>query len=190
MQAMHWGTAVLLVGAYSGAWMIGSTASSTEMSWLVMLHRSFGVSILVLTGVRLVLRQYCRIPPLPANVPMTLRRAARASDVLFYLLLILQPFLGLAGSMLFGDRIVLFDDPVLPLLLPVNRTLGRQVFQVHGVVGMILLALIGLHIGAALYHHFILKDGVLAGMLPSVRCPPSSVDLAPGGLPDGGRRQP
>jgi cytochrome b561 len=190
MRAMHWGTAALLLGAYPAAWMIGSIASGAETAWLVMLHRSFGVSILVLTGLRLVFRQYYGIPPLPADVPMTLRRAARASDALFYLLLILQPLLGLAGSMLFGDRIVLFGGTVLPILLPVNHALGRQIFQVHGVTAVLLLALIGLHVAAALYHHFVRKDGVLAGMLPGVQYLPPSVDLGPGGLPDGGHRQP
>jgi cytochrome b561 len=189
MQAMHWATAALLVGAYPAAWMIGTIASGAETAWLVMLHRSFGVAILLLTGLRLVCRQHMGVPPLPADVPATLRRAARARDVLFYVLLILQPLLGLVGSMLFGDRIVLFGGIVLPLLLPVKRALGRQVFHVHGLIALLLLTLIGLHVAAALYHHFVRRDGVLAGMLPGAQCLPPSIDLATGGLPGGGHRQ-
>jgi cytochrome b561 len=92
--------------------------------------------------------------------------------------------------MLFGDRIVIFGGVALPLLLPVKRPLGRQVFQVHGLISLLLLALIGLHVAAALYHHFVRRDGVLVGMLPGARCLAPPVDLAAGGLPDGGRRRP
>jgi cytochrome b561 len=64
MQAMHWITVILLLGAYSAAWMIDADSSSAETDWLVMLHRSFGVMILLLTGLRLAVRR---------NVSTTLR---------------------------------------------------------------------------------------------------------------------
>jgi cytochrome b561 len=176
MQAIHWGTAALLLGAYPAAWMVGTTAGSAGTDWLIMVHRSFGVAILLLTGIRLVFRQFTSVPSLPADVPVVLRCLARASDALFYVLLILQPLLGLVGSMLFGDHIVIFGGIVRPVLLPVKRTLGRQVFQIHGLVALLLLALIGLHVAAALYHHFVRRDRVLDAMLPGMRCLPPSVD--------------
>jgi cytochrome b561 len=190
MQAMHWITVVLLLGAYSAAWMIDADSSSAETDWLVMLHRSFGVMILLLTGLRLAVRQHTRVPPLPADVPAVQRFAARASASVLYVLLIVQVVLGLTGSMLHGDRIALFGNGVLPLALPVDRVLAGPVFKLHGVTALLLLALIGLHVAAALYHHFIRKDEVMAGMLPRMRCQSRSVERAQGGLPDGGRRQP
>jgi cytochrome b561 len=190
MRAMHWITVVLVLGTYSAAWMIDADSSSAEADWLVMLHRSFGVMILLITALRLALRQYTVVPKLPPDLPAVLCFAARANANLLYVLLILQIGLGLIGSMLHGDRIVLFGNAVLPIMLPVNRMLARTVFRIHGVTALLLLALIGLHVAAALYHHFVRKDEVMAGMLPRVRGRPRSADLAPGRLPDGGRRQP
>jgi cytochrome b561 len=190
MQAMHWITVVLLLGAYSAAWMIDADTSSAETDWLVMLHRSIGVMILLLTCLWLALRQYTRVPPLPGDVPAVQRFTARASAGVLYALLILRTLLGLIGSMLYGDRIVLFGGAVVPLALPVDRVLSRKVFEVHGVTALLLLARIGLHIAVVLYHHFVRKDDVMAGMLPRMRCRPRRAELAPGRLPDSGYWQP
>jgi cytochrome b561 len=188
MRAMHWITVVLLLGAYSAAWMIDTNISSAETDWLVMLHRSFGVSILLATGLRLAVRQHARVPPLPADLPAAQRFAARAVTGLLYILLILQILLGLIGSMLHGDRIALFGGAVLPLTLPVDRQLARQIFQLHGMTALLLLALIGLHVAAALYHHFVRRDEVMAAMLPGMPCRLRPAELAP--RPDRGSRQP
>jgi cytochrome b561 len=186
MRAIHWNTVVLVLGTYSAAWMIDADAGSAETDWLVTLHRSFGVMILLITALRLALRQYTVVPKLPADLPAVLCIAARASVSLLYSLLLLQIGLGLIGSMLHGDRIVLFGNAVVSIMLPVNPMLARTVFRIHGVTALLLLAPIGLHVAAALYHHFLRKDEVMAGMLPRMQCRPRSQ----GGLPDGGRRQP
>jgi cytochrome b561 len=190
MQAMHWITVVLLLGAYSAAWMIDTDISSAETDRLVMPHRSFGITILLATGLRLAIRQHARVPPLPPDVPAIQRSAAYASARLLYLTVILQTVLGLIGSMLYGDRIVLFGGVALPFALPVDRALARQVFQPHGVRAWLLLAQIGLHVMAALYHHFVRKDEVMAGMLPGMPRQPRMAELAPGRLPSGGNPQP
>jgi len=105
-------------------------------------------------------------------------------------LLILQTLLGLIGSMLYEARIVLFGGAVVPLALPVDRVLSREIFELHGVTALLLLAPIGLHVAAVLYHYFVHKDDVMAGMLPRMRCRPRRAELASGRLPDSGYRQP
>jgi cytochrome b561 len=190
MRAMHWITMVLLLGAYSAAWMIDADTSSAETDWLVMLHRSFGATILLVTGLRLAIRRHARVPTLPADLPAAQRFASRAITGLLYVLLILQILLGLIGSMLHGDHIALFGSAVLPLTLPVDRVFARQIFQLHGMTAVLLLALVGLHAAAALYHHFVRKDEVMAGMLPGMPCRPWPAELAPRRLPDGGSRRP
>jgi cytochrome b561 len=187
LQAIHWGTAALLLGSYPAAWMIDSAGSGAETAWLLMVHRSCGVTLLLLTALRLCFRQRTRIPPLPIDVPMLLRFTAQACASSLYLLLILQPLLGLAGSMLYGDHIALFGVIILPLLLPANRALGRQVFQMHGLIAVLLLGVIGVHVAAALYHHFVRKDAVLAGMLPGAQRPRRPAAETGKGLPDSGR---
>jgi len=143
----------------------------------------------LLTGVRLAFRQRTRVPPLPADVPAVQRLAAHANVIALYAVLIVQPLLGLVASMLQGDRIILFGSFVLPPLLPADRALAHQVFQVHGWTALLLLALIGLHMAAALYHHFVRRDEVLAGMLPGVQRLPQA-GLQPGEVRYAGRGQP
>ena len=169
MQAMHWITATQLFCAYLAAWMIDSAANPAQGARLVMLHRSFGVTILLLATIRIVIRRRSRIPPLPPSLPTIQRLAARANALLLYGLLIVQPLLGLISSMLHGDRIVLFGSSALPSWLPPDKSLAHRIFQLHGWTALTLLALIGMHIAAALYHHFVRRDAVLAGMLPGVR---------------------
>jgi cytochrome b561 len=173
MQAIHWTTVALLVCAYVAAWMIDGASSRDQAAWLVMLHRSFGVTILLITATRLVIRRRTRIPPLPADLPAVQRIAAKFSVVLLYGLLITQPLLGLIASLLHGDHVVLFGRIELPAQVPVDRPLAHQIFLLHGWTALLLLVLIGLHAAAALYHHFIRRDAVLAGMLPGAR--PSTV---------------
>jgi cytochrome b561 len=168
MQAMHWGTLMLLLFAYAIGWMIDSAANPADKAWLIMLHRSLGAAILLISGMRLVIRRRSRIPPLPPGLPTAQRVAARVAAIALYALLIVQPVLGLAASTLHGDRIVLFGALVLPMLLPVDRTLAHAVFQVHGALAWVFLALIGLHAAAGLYHHIVRKDHVLAAMLPGL----------------------
>jgi cytochrome b561 len=178
MQAMHWGIVALLLWAYLAAWMIDGASSPAEKVSLIMLHWSFGVTILLLTWMRLALRLRTRVPLLPPDVPAVQCFGARASVVTF----IVQPLLGLVASMLHGGRTMLFGDVVLRPLLPVERAPAHQVFRrVHAWTALVLLALIGLHVTAAFYHHFVRKDEVLASMLPGMqRLPPRPVTLGPG----------
>src|ERR1700756_4547346 len=110
-----------------------------------------------------------RPPYLPADVPAPQRLAAKATVVALYMLLAVQPLLGLAASMLQGDHILVFSRILVPSFLPINRPLARLIFTMHGWAALLLLALIGVHVAAALYHHFIRRDDVLSGMLPELR---------------------
>ncbi len=165
---MHWVSASLLIGSYTTAWTVSFATSNVGTTRLILLHRSFGLVILTVTAIRVLWRQRTRMPGLPAGVPELQRIAARANVIGLYALLVLQPMLGLSASMLHGDRLVLPGGLVVPDLLPFDRKLAHTVFQVHGIVALILLGLIGMHVAAAFYHHFVRKDDVLAGMLPSL----------------------
>jgi cytochrome b561 len=176
MRAMHWASVALCLGAFLVAWAIGS-ATDDEAARLVMVHRSLSVTILALIGLRLALRQSAQARLSAAKAPAIPRLAARASVIALYVLLAVQPLMGLAASMLNGSRIVVFGVIQLPSLLAVNRPLARQVLEVHGWAALLLLALIGLHLGTALRHRF----GDLLASLPSGlkrSHPPRTSDLS------------
>jgi cytochrome b561 len=80
--------------------------------------------------------------------------------------------MGLGASMLYGDHIVVFGRIEVPSFLAENEPLARQILQVHGWAALLLLALIGLHVGAALRDRFVRHDEALAaGLLSAVRQP-------------------
>lgn len=172
MRSIHWITLSLLISVYTLAWSIDGAGSHDEVVWLVMMHRSLGLSVMLLTLFRLGWRQVTRVPAPPDDVPEPQRLAAKAVMIALYLLLFVQPLLGLIASQVHGDRINVFGMFVLPSVMATNRALSRQIFALHGTVALLFLALIGVHACAALYHHFVRRDEVLSGMLPGLPRPP------------------
>jgi cytochrome b561 len=175
MRAMHWASVGLCLGAFLVAWAIGN-ATDDEAAGLVMVHRSLSVTILALIALRLVWRRSAQVRLAAAKATAVPRLAARASVIALYVLLAAQPLMGLAVSMLNGSRIVVFGVIQLPSLLTVNEPLARQLLEIHGWAALLLLALIGLHLGTALRHRF----GDLLGMPIGLRRPhhPRASDLS------------
>ena len=171
MEAMHWASVALCLGAFLVALGSGSAASA-EAAWLVMVHRSLSVTILMVIGLRLTWRLCAHLCRLPAKAPAVRRLAARASVIVLYILLVAQPLMGLSASMLYGDRIVVFGRIEVPSFLAENEPLARQILQVHGWAALLLLALIGLHVGATLRDRSVRHDEApAAGLLSAVRPP-------------------
>jgi cytochrome b561 len=170
MEAMHWASVALCLGAFLVALGIGSAASA-EAAWLVMVHRSLSVTILMVIGLRLACRLCAHLCRLPEKAPAVPRLAARASVIVLYILLVAQPLMGLSASMLYGDRIVVFGRIEVPSFLAENEPVARQILQVHGWAALLLLALIGLHVGAALRDRFVRHEALAAGLLSAVRRP-------------------
>jgi cytochrome b561 len=168
IRVLHWLTAALLLFAYPLAWSVEAASSAEVAQRLLMLHRSLGVTILALTLARLAWRLSRPVPALPPDLPAWQRLAARANALGLYLLLLAQPALGLAASWFHGDRLVLFGIG-LPMLAAPDRPLGRLLFRLHGTAAILLLALVAVHVAAALYHHFVRRDEVVSGMLLPVR---------------------
>jgi cytochrome b561 len=165
MQTIHWVTLALMVGVYAAALSIDRAA---DPAWYLMLHRSFGVSIMIVTIARLVWRQRSRVPDLPSDLLVMQKLAAKPNMMALYALLFSQPALGIMESELHGDRIVLFGAITIPALIKPDRSLAHSFLEVHEWCAYALLALIGMHVGATLYHHFIRRDDVLSGMLPRI----------------------
>jgi cytochrome b561 len=105
-------------------------------------------------------------------MPPLQRFAARANVAAIYTVLIAQPILGLVHSQAEGDRVSFLGLFDIPTLVARNRALAHTAIEWHEKGAILLLILIGLHIAAALYHHHIRRDGVLASMWPGLRRDP------------------
>jgi len=163
---MHWLTLALICILFGTAWLSGPEANFAQAAVLLLVHRSAGVLIWGLTVMRLVWRwSKGHRPALPHDMGALQRFAARANEVALYALLVLQPLTGLAQSLFPGKAFALFFGMV-PALVARDRSLTHFTRDVHEYGAWALLALIGVHALAALFHHFVVRDHVLKAMLP------------------------
>jgi cytochrome b561 len=166
IRSLHWLTLLLMVAIFALAFSIDFSSSSAEAVALTQLHRSFGLTLGVVTLGRLIWRQFARFPNWPDDMPEAMRFAAQWSEYALYALLLTQPILGILQTNAHGNQVNLFFLGELPALIGMNRPLAKQLLEVHETVGFLLLGLIALHASAALYHHFRRGDGTLEAMLP------------------------
>jgi cytochrome b561 len=166
MRAVHWTTLLLVAAAFAAVWIADPALVGAYARPIVQLHRSLGLTVAALTLFRLGWRWHVRVPDLPADLPRIQKLAARITEGLIYVLLVAQPLIGLLYTNAYGLRVNLYFLGELPAVIGKDRELAALLGEAHNFVGYTLLTLIGLHAAAALYHHFIRRDGVLAAMLP------------------------
>jgi cytochrome b561 len=162
-RVLHWLMAVLIVAMlFIGVGMV-STASPSY-SWLLDWHRPIGIAIVVLALIRLVVRLTHRAPPLPADLPAVQVFAAKASHYLLYAAMIAMPLIGWAMLSAAGSPVQMWPGMVLPPILPHNVLIFGWLRVAHGLIGYAFFALILAHLGAALFHGLVRRDGVLGSM--------------------------
>ena len=162
---LHWLIAVMVIGQIALIMVHDATEGGPWMG----LHKSVGLSILVLTLARLGWRIANPAIPLPAEMPRWQRLLARGTHVLFYVVLIGMPLGGWAASSAAGRDIAwfgLFNWPLLPI--SGGREVAKQFMNAHEMGAKLLYVLLALHILGALKHHFIDRDNVLHRMLPFI----------------------
>src|ERR1700722_2349855 len=164
VRFLHWLTLFLVAAIFVLAFSIDFASSNEEAVILTQLHRSFGLTVWVVTLGRLAWRQFARFPNWPADMPQTMRLGAHGSELALYALLITQPILGLLQTNAHGTQVSLFFLGRLPALISEDRPLAAQLLVAHRTVGFLLLALIALHASAALFHHFWRRDDTLEAM--------------------------
>lgn len=165
---MHWLTVlVLLIAATLILWRDQVDGRSLRV-WLLEGHRHFGLFILLLFVARIAYRFRVGRLPSEGNTSALLRLAAGSTHVALYVLLLVQPLLGWALSNA-EDKPVHFLGITLPALVASDEDLADTLTTWHQDVAWVLLAFITLHAGAALWHHFVLRDRTLRMMLPKRR---------------------
>jgi cytochrome b561 len=169
LMAVHWLTLLLIAAVYGAVWASHAVGNREQSALLVQLHRSMGLTILALTLFRLAWRWVARIPPLPAELPLFQKLAARVTEYALYVLLLFQPALGLVNTNARGRRVDFWFLGELPPVIGPDKVLAKQAMAAHELVAYLLVALVALHAAAALFHHFVRRDNVLKAMLPGRR---------------------
>lgn len=166
-MALHWSVALAVVLTYGSGLLRESVPRGPSRDFILLLHMSFG--LLVIAGAVLRIAWHAGRSGFGALQPVSASWAARLAHLALYAGILAVPLAGLVMIWTKGQAAPFFGMVDVPQLLPTNRTVSKVLEEVHEVMAHGLVALVGLHAVAALYHHYVLKDGVLAGMLPRVR---------------------
>ena len=168
-RRVHWLTVVLLavqvpvgvVMAYRGN-VLNLWNAVTD--FLYSTHKSLGFLLLLLIVVRVLIRLVGGAPPAEPSLARWQRLVAGANHAGLYLLLLVVPALGWFAVSLF-PALEVFGVVSLPSISGGDRAASDFVFELHRLGAFLLVALIGLHVVAALFHRFVRHDGVLRRML-------------------------
>jgi cytochrome b561 len=162
-RLMHWLMAVLIIAMlFIGVGMAGS--ATARYNTLIALHRPLGIAILVLAALRLAVRVVNPPPPLPDDLPKLQQIAARLSHYVLYALMFIMPLLGWAMLSAAPYPIPLFGSLHLPMILTPDPVLYAQLRHLHTDFALLFYAVILVHLGAALMHAWIRRDGVFQSM--------------------------
>ena len=175
---LHWLIALLLIGNFAGGLLMGGLLDSPDPKTkqlgftIVQLHKSFGLTILALSLLRLGVRLVAGAPPLPDHMTATERFLSKLTHWGFYVVMILVPLSGwvMVSASPLGFPTVwfgLFEWPHLPI--ETSREVAGGANEVHEILAFTGAGLFVLHVAGALKHHFWDRDDVLARMLPFLK---------------------
>lgn len=164
-RSIHWLTALMVLTMVPAGLVMIRIEGGALQNQLFDFHRSVGIVLMILTVFRLAYRLTHRPAPLPDSMPGWQKLAASATHIFLYGFLLVNPFLGWVATSAYGARISVFGLFTMPEIVAKDRVLSEQLFQVHLVLGLLFTAAVLMHIGAALYHGIIRRDGVLSRMV-------------------------
>ena len=166
-KALHWLIVALLIVQFIVAWSMPHIGRNTQPGTLINLHLSLGVLILAVAILRLGWRATHHEPAPDDGLPPWQVKSARIVSWLLYLLLFVVPILGWISASWRGFPVTMFGLFELPKLIATRAVGWRWTGDIHGLLAnYAMLALIGLHVAAALYHYFFRRDGVLQRIFP------------------------
>jgi cytochrome b561 len=162
----HWLTAALVLTN----WLLPHIAETMARSNAVRfmnLHRSIGVTVLVLVLLRAAWRFFNPPPALPGGTAQLIRIAAHLGHAALYLLMIAVPVLGILFTWAGGRTLIVWGAVEIPPPGWVDPDLHDSLRALHETGANAILWLVGLHLAAVLVHHYVFKDGLLNRMLPA-----------------------
>jgi len=165
--ALHWLVAVLvLVMIGLGVYMVDIPRGTPERSFFYNLHKSIGLTVGIIVLVRLWWRTKNPPPALPASMPAWQVTASKISHGLLYACLIVMPVVGFSASQFTKWGVTYFGMFKIPPLAYEDKQIYDLLQGVHEGTAFFLMALLVVHVLAALHHLVVTKDGVFERMLP------------------------
>jgi cytochrome b561 len=168
--AFHWLIALLIVCGFALGWVMTDIPGFTPtklryFSW----HKWIGVTVFGLAVLRILWRATHTAPPLPRGMSAWQRVAAQLVHVLLYVLMVAIPASGYLYSSASNIPVVYLGLVRLPMLISPDPHLKAVLKVVHVMLNYGLLALVALHVAAAIKHQWVDRDGLLSRMIPFIK---------------------
>lgn len=171
---LHWTIAALIIGNIAAAWTFANMPKGLAQYNVVQLHKSIGMTVLVLTLARIAWRLGHKPPALPP-MPAWQKGLAHGVHAGLYLVMLVMPLSGWVmasaskrnlPTMIFGTFQLPFIGPIHDLPPPAKALWDDVASETHEILAKLAYVLIVLHVAAALKHHFVDRDSVLVRMAP------------------------
>jgi len=164
-RLLHWLMAACIIAMlFIGVGMV--SVITPKYLPLVLIHKTMGVALLVLALIRLALRLYYGAPSLPPDLPAAMKLGAKLSHLALYGLMIVMPLLGLGMLWAADYPVVVYGGILIPPLLPQSDGVHTILWNAHFYLGLAFFAFVLLHVGAAMFHSLIRRDGVFEAIAP------------------------
>ena len=164
-RIVHWLMAIVIISALAIGLYCSYLVPATPLRRVLLdVHKSLGMTALVLIAIRLPLRLSLGEPAYKQPLDVFNHYAARGAHILLYALMILMPLAGYTTSAAGGHDLPWFGLFEWPNLLPLDRSLEKTAAEIHEYGAYCLYAIVSLHILAALWHRFFRRDGVMERM--------------------------
>ncbi|OYU49736.1 MAG: cytochrome B [Rhizobiales bacterium PAR1] len=169
-RTLHWLMAGLIFFVFAVGLIQEWMPRNDTRPVVIALHLFGGTALIGLVALR-IFWAFLRKAPAEVAMPRWMALSSKAAHLLLYGFMLAVPLIGVWLYGVRGRSYSLFGVP-MPMLFEKNDSIRRMVGEVHEVTAYLMMTLVILHIGAALYHHIILKDGLLfrmSGRTPSQR---------------------
>jgi cytochrome b561 len=160
----HWSIAFIMLALILVGFYMSGLERSPFRGDLYFYHKSFGVLVLWLVGLRILWRLYNK-PPVPHdNHQQWEKGLAKITHVFLYIAMVGMPLSGWLMSSAGGHSVSLFGLE-MPSLIGKNPEIGKQMHRIHGILPYVLTGAITLHAIGALKHHYMDRDSTLKRMV-------------------------
>jgi cytochrome b561 len=164
---LHWSTVMAIVMAVAAIYLRDATEDKVIRQVLLEAHRQLGMLVLICVPLRIAVRYWLGFSDQSGGTAALLRWAAAMTHLALYASLIALPLVGWAATSAKGITLRLFGLVRLPGLVAADPDVADALVDYHTWGAWALLALVAAHAVAALWHHFVRRDGVLKAMLPN-----------------------
>jgi len=165
-RLLHWLSALLVLGLIGlGLWMVALPLGLTKL-YAYAWHKWIGLTVLVLTLLRLAWRTWRPPPALPGTVTAWERAIAPWSHGLLLVLLVALPVSGWLMSSAGGVKVIWFGVLEMPDLVGRDLALFERLRTLHHWLAWSLMALLAIHLAAVVRHDVLRRDGIFRRMAP------------------------